>query len=1166
MPGASYVQSSFLGGAWSKSYQGRYDLPAYRISMAVCLNWFPIETGALVRRGGTAFCGTTRGGNPGRVIAFDVAGANPISLEFTDAFLRFRLGPALVTTNDAQAIVAISNANPAVVQTTAVVTWTTGNTAIFSGLGTNNPLLQNRQFLLTKVDTTHFSLQDALTGANIDGSTLGTFVSGTISRVLELATNYGSGSWSTIRSIQAETETVLLNGSQPQVLSLTAAPTSISQPTFSIAPSNFLDGPYLDPFPGSIVSYSAQSGNITLTFSFQAYSSTTSYNVGDYVELSGQGYQSLTAANEGNTPASSPSNWLAVNGGAPVGPQGFTGGDIGRHIRLFSEPPAWASGTTYAALAVVSYNGAYYQSLTNSNVGNAPGTSPTNWSVVSGAAYAVWTWGRITAISGSGLISPGATIGNYTNLSRAFDSNNSKGASASASATTSVTTYPSFGGNNSYSSGTGVYFSGNLYQCHQTFTYVTSVQSSVNAGDVWLVSGVYYQAVAQVNSPNNVFPPNMPSSGFWTNLGSGNPTNTNVWTNLGAAPACKIDVFAGLDEHTSAKAIDHVTLYPSTDKGFGTNLPTTFTLNLWASNSNPATPSAGTLLGSVTTGNTFSPTTITSNDNVTTYNYAWVEMVATQNPPLADNGSHTFTMTAYLSQATFYAANVNNGSVVTIQLVGPALLYSTSVTVNTWRAGLYSNAAGWPTCGTYADGRLWLGGVVDNRFDASNADDIFNFAPTGPDGTVADSNAIAEPLNAPDVNPILWMVPDLQGVLMGTQKREWLVQPASISAGISPTNITGNPATHLGSAFIEPKRTEHTLVFVQKHQRKILELFPDVFSGKFTAPNLLDKARQLTVAAIEEIAYQQELTPIIWARCGDGSWFGITYKRDTLMTSQGPTFYAPHQQLLGSGRIVESITVGPDPTGTLDALMMVTNDISTGVRHVELMTSYFEETSLQQSAWQLDDAVTPTSFTINNSSPSPYGGLTINGLWHLNGKTVQVFAGGLDCGLTESGAISDFTVANGSITVPFGDSVSAGSGEGLFTAAFVNSFSPVCPIVVGFAYNSDAQLLPPNAPQESGARNGPAFGKKQRHHDYALQVINTQGLQIGTSFTKLDPIIWRDDTTDRYADNVLFTGIQAATYDLNSDYGLGSQLCWRASRVQPAMIAAAGGFVDTSDH
>src|SRR6266436_9799478 len=166
---ASYVQSSFLGGEVSQFFQGRYDRPDYRTFMNVCFNGHPVEAGAWTRRAGTMFAGTTRGGAKGRVQKFDFQQAAAYTIEFTDGNLRFRQGLAWATTNDAVGVLSISAATPAVLQTSAAVTWATGNTVIFGNLGGTAPLLQNRQFTITKIDTTHFSLTDALTGANIDG-------------------------------------------------------------------------------------------------------------------------------------------------------------------------------------------------------------------------------------------------------------------------------------------------------------------------------------------------------------------------------------------------------------------------------------------------------------------------------------------------------------------------------------------------------------------------------------------------------------------------------------------------------------------------------------------------------------------------------------------------------------------------------------------------------------------------------------------------------------------------------------------------------------------------------------------------------------------------------------------------------------------------------------
>src|SRR5690348_12584540 len=131
MGSATFAIPNFLGGEISQFAQGRFDRPDYRVSLNVCLNSFPVEIGTWVRRPGTQYGGHTRGGLPGRVIKFDFEQATPYTMEFTDGRLRFRSGADLISTNDTQTVLAVSTANPAVVQVASAVNWATGDTLVF---------------------------------------------------------------------------------------------------------------------------------------------------------------------------------------------------------------------------------------------------------------------------------------------------------------------------------------------------------------------------------------------------------------------------------------------------------------------------------------------------------------------------------------------------------------------------------------------------------------------------------------------------------------------------------------------------------------------------------------------------------------------------------------------------------------------------------------------------------------------------------------------------------------------------------------------------------------------------------------------------------------------------------------------------------------------------
>jgi hypothetical protein len=1116
MPVASWAQVSFLGGEWSETAQGRFDDPAYETALNVCLNGLPVEAGAWTRRPGTMFAQTTRNGAPGRVIGFNHKQAQANTLEFTDNHLRIRQGPTLITQNDSVTVTSISTANPAVALLSNAVTWSIGDQGYFTLLSTSCPLLQNRVFALTKIDTTHFSLSDPITGANIDGATLG--VSGLavgtmLNRILDISSPYSSGSWADLRAVQTDIKLangttpgmVLLNQSfAPYVLQVVTPPGNNTYATFSLAAANIKDGPYLDPVPGgTLVTPSATIGIITMTLSFNAYDATRAYSIGDYVTNAGNNYKSLVDANLGSAPPSA--NWVAVSGADAIGPNGFQGSDVGRHVRLLSEPLLYDPAHAYTGGELVTYGGQYplyqqatYYKATAASTGVYPGTDATKWAIAPNAAR--WTWGKITGLSNiiDRALAGSVNIGNMTSgggLAAAFDGVLTQSAAASAEAITSgVTVYL---GTVSLSSYVGKNYSGASNQKIQQAIVYPSSDSAV------VVSGTY-------------------------DFGAEFPTRPIV-----------------------ASDYTLTTIY-----------------NLRAKASVPSSSSDGTLLG--TTGTVTSPftsqQTIVSGDQTTAWAYVWVEQV-TSIQFVSRGLSISYSLANAVAELTLFNPTGSGTSQgFTLQVIGDPLL--TTNVIRVWRLGAFSATTSFPTVGTYhEDGRLWLSGAIANRIDGSRSNDPFNFAPTDPDGSVPANSAITYRFNAKDINPVLWMESDERGILCGTQGAEWLVTATTQNLPLSATNIQAHPVSRYGSQNVEPKRAGGVLVFVQRFGRKLLEFFADVFSGRLTAPNLTRNARHLTETFVEELAYQAELAPIIWARRGDGELVGTTYKRENLVSGQLPAFNGWHRHTLGSSRTVESICTGPSTDGNLDALTMVTNDAS-GVRHVEIMTNIWEEGSNLTTAWFLDDAVTPASFTINVGTQR----LTINGLWHLNAKTVTAFVAGVDAG--------DYVVTNGSITVPIdGTAHSANGTSPLTVASGLLTTSSV--IVVGFTYNSDAQLLRGGPQKDSGAATGPAAGKVARIHQFAALLIDTcggiyasggsgptwtyspAGIAFGSDFNDLDPLLKNADTT-QVAEATLVNAVVWAPFKNPYTFDEG-QPCWRIARPYPATIGWFSAYQMTQD-
>lgn len=358
--------------------------------------------------------------------------------------------------------------------------------------------------------------------------------------------------------------------------------------------------------------------------------------------------------------------------------------------------------------------------------------------------------------------------------------------------------------------------------------------------------------------------------------------------------------------------------------------------------------------------------------------------------------------------------------------------------ISIWRMGLYSPSTGWPTCGTFHEGRIWLAGSIPNRFDGAVSNEGYNFAPTGRDGSVADNSGIAYTFNAALQNAILWMRPDAQGILAGTRDAEWLIRASSLNDPLTPTSIQAKPSTFFGSRNAEPVRSGLSLAFIHKHGKKVLEYVRNPQPGEFSATNLSLTAKHLAEPRVAEVAFQQELAPVIWGRLDDGNFIGCTYKRDDPYGTNPVTFSGWHGHTLGSGRVVESIQVGPSPDGEIDALFMVTNDPDTDVRFVEVIATLYETQSKITDAFYVDCGSPPAAISYDGST------MTFFGFNHLIGETLAVMAGGVDMGdwpVLAGGKIEVTNALDGSLfTLPYLAQLTA-SGDG-FPALGVSFATP----------------------------------------------------------------------------------------------------------------------------
>lgn len=369
---------------------------------------------------------------------------------------------------------------------------------------------------------------------------------------------------------------------------------------------------------------------------------------------------------------------------------------------------------------------------------------------------------------------------------------------------------------------------------------------------------------------------------------------------------------------------------------------------------------------------------------------------------------------------------------VTVSIQGGALINTNAMV---YRLGVFSDTTGWPSCGVYTDGRLWLAGVLPNRIDGSFSNQPFNFQPTLADGTVTDANAIAAPFQSTTNNAVYWLAEENQGVVIGTKGGEFVAQASNLNQGLTPSTIMVRRTTKFGVEDQQPIRAPMALIFTQRHSRKLIEYISDVYSAKFSGTNLAKKTGHLTAKGIAELAYQQETVPTLWMRMNDGSLKGAIYKRESPFGTQPAEFNGWHRHDHGQGRTYESIQSGPSMNGgDTDTIMVVTSDGTT--RWVEMLANQYE----------VGDDISQ-GFFVDGGTPATAGEITggdhlhLAGYYYMAGKTIDFQIAGLDMGQVT-------VAADGTVSIPF-------ANNSVFSTTYLAGVT-----AKGLTYDTHSIILP----------------------------------------------------------------------------------------------------------
>lgn len=355
----------------------------------------------------------------------------------------------------------------------------------------------------------------------------------------------------------------------------------------------------------------------------------------------------------------------------------------------------------------------------------------------------------------------------------------------------------------------------------------------------------------------------------------------------------------------------------------------------------------------------------------------------------------------YIGQATTGATGVIDDNISPDTLTTPP---TSDITLNVGLSGDFPRAV------TYYEQRRWFAGTEDRPqyvFATRNGteNNLTSSVPSRSD------DALSFRIASQQQQSIQHLVPlqDVAALTSSGEHRIFSDGGGSIDIG----TLGVKPQGSMGASEVQPVMADQTAMYVQAQGARIRELeFDGSGLGRFTSSDVSIMAPHLFDGyTILQLAYTRAPVPTLWCVRSDGVLLGLTH-----MPAQ--EVYGWHRHLVGEG-LVESIAVIPE--GGEDVLYMAVRryfDNGNSVHHIERLTSRLFTT--QDDAYFVDCGLTYFG------SPAT----TITGLWHLEGRTVDILADGA--------VVTPQVVTNGAIT--------------LTTAAST--------VHVGLNYISDLQTLP----------------------------------------------------------------------------------------------------------
>ena len=930
-----YSQTSFAGGEYSPICDARTDLDRYKIGLETCRNAIIHPTGGVSNRAGFRMIAPTKTQNlPSRMVKFIFNTSEVFFLEFGNYYIRFYTARSQV-------------------QATNVAAYSSGTLYLPGAFVTYNSI-------------TYYCIQS---GTNQEPDISPTFW--VAQTAYEIPTPYAQVDINNLRFEESADFIYITHNNYPQMIL-----ERISNANWSLVSylNQVIDGPFLAENTDTSLNLTTNAPNgtgVLLTASANAWAADTQYNVGDYVQQSGNEYQCLVPHVSAATLLSSALSALAAaNNNANGGTIAWNASTYQASYNVGGLPPPGAANTEYLAFTNFGFNlpstatilgvivtvnnqGTYYNAqtqrgqppdifpqVTDSSIKLIKAGTPGGTDHSAGAA-----WGQ-SYFPGFGAtpIPQTVTYGNSGDLwgeTLAYSDVNNTGFGVAIAANMLN------GGGAPNSPAVAQINSVTIQIYYSTGTFA----SDLAAG--------YWQEVAV-----NIF--NVGHIGALWRKTDYIQAQSVVLSASGAAISGSISCFTSWLLISNGTWTGNFQLEMSEDGG-----ATWTVLQYFTGDSN----------FNVDTSNT---------ENVTNH---LVPFLLRINVTALSAGSIEVTLSslAYYNDGFLRITGYNSPT----QVVCDVLQNTTTTASFTWAEGAWSTYRGYPSRSRFYQDRLGFFGSPNNPttnwFTVDG--DYISFLVSNPS---EDSDGITEDLNAREQNIINGVVA-FQALLVLTSQASWAIQPISGSA-LTPETVDIGVEDYNGSDGPEPVVIGNEAIFAQFQGHVIRSIVYEFAYSAFTSKEINIMARHLLEDwTVIDMCYQQNPDNIIWFLRSDGQLLGLTYLKEQDVVAWH------HHDTNGT---FESIAAAP---GIGYTEVWATVNRPNG-RFVEVMEDRLTEDVRQ--AFFVDNGVsnTPTIFKVGAVSQTNPIQVTVPQHALVTGNIVEFDS---VVGLTQQGAQPTLSILNG---------------------------------------------------------------------------------------------------------------------------------------------------------